>query len=149
MKQCTGNSESDTELPMDSTHDNDDNNEENNLDVIGRESNDENADDNDSKNDPEFVSPKTATTSTRNRWQSKKKDKEYQRIFNENKHLFNMNCEHCSETFESLDEIRAHYLTEHNIAKGYIKCVESGRKMFYRFAVMQHIERHLNPDKFK
>lgn len=60
-----------------------------------------------------------------------------------------MSCDHCSSTFESLDEIRAHYQTEHNISRGYIKCVESGRKMFYRCAVMQHIERHLNPDKFK
>lgn len=60
-----------------------------------------------------------------------------------------MSCDHCSNTFESLDEIRAHYQTEHNISRGYIKCVESGRKMFYRCAVMQHIERHLNPDKFK
>lgn len=143
-KQWTGSFESDRELPIDGINDD---NEENSLDAIGHESNDKCTEEYDPKNSPENASEKTV--STRKRWQSKKKDKEYQMIFNENKHLFNMSCDLCSKAFESLDETRAHYLTEHNISRGYIKCVESGRKMFYRYAVMQHIERHLNPDKFK
>lgn len=105
-KQWTGSFESDRELPIDGINDD---NEENSLDAIGHESNDKCTEEYDPKNSPENASEKTV--STRKRWQSKKKDKEYQMIFNENKHLFNMSCDLCSKAFESLDETRAHYLT--------------------------------------
>lgn len=85
---------------------------------------------------------------TRKRWDSKKNDTEYQRLFSENKHLFDMSCDCCSTLFESLNEARAHYLNEHNNPKGYIKS-NSGKKMIYRSNVVQYLERHSNPEKFK
>lgn len=63
-------------------------------------------------------------------------------------HLFDMTCDCCSNVvFESLDEARKHYTSEHNNPRGYIKCC--GRRMFYRCQVVQHVTRHLDPDKFK
>lgn len=100
----------------------------------------------DEHDDTQNVSESNKTTKTRKRWQSKKNNQEYQRLFNENNHLFDMSCDCCSKMFESLDEARAHYLSEHDNPKGYIKSI-SGRKMWFRCNVVQHIERHLNPEK--
>lgn len=86
-------------------------------------------------------------TPKRKQWQTKKKNKEYQKMFNENRHLFDMSCDCCKKEFDSLDEARKHYATKHDNPRGYLKCC--GRRMFYRCQVVQHITRHLDPDKFK
>lgn len=83
----------------------------------------------------------------RKQWQTKKKNKEYQKLFSENKHYFDMSCDGCSIVFESLDEARVHYSSEHSNSRGYLKCC--GRRLFYRCQVVQHVARHLDPDKFK
>lgn len=80
--------------------------------------------------------------------EAKKKNEEYRKMFHENRHLFDMSCDCCPTVFESLDEARAHYLSEHNIAKGYIKST-SGIKMVLRCNIIRYIDRYLNPDKFK
>lgn len=113
-------------------------------------SNDENNDSNEDEDgvdehDTQNKSEKKALT--RKRWQSKKNNNEYQKLFSENRHLFDMSCDFCSATFDSLDEGRAHYLTAHNNTRGYIKCC--GKKMFYRCNIVSHLVRHSNPDKFK
>lgn len=58
-----------------------------------------------------------------------------------------MSCDSCKKTFNSWNEARKHYANEHNNPKGYIKCC--GIKLFYRCQVVQHLHRHLNPEKLK
>lgn len=84
--------------------------------------------------------------SKRKQWKTKN-DEEYQRMFNENRYLFDLSCDHCSTTFQSLDEGRAHYSSEHSKIKGYIKCCR--RKMYNRSQVIRHLQRHLNSETFK
>lgn len=102
----------------------------------------------DEHDDTQNVSESNKKTQTRKRCRSKKNNQEYQNLFNENKHLFDMSCDCCSKLFESLDEARAHYLSEHDNPKGYIKSI-SGRKLLFRCNIVQHLERHSNPEKFK
>lgn len=80
--------------------------------------------------------------------QAKKKNKEFEKLFNDNRQLFNLSCDCCEKSFESLDEARAHYPSEHNKPKGYIKST-SGTKLFNRCDVTRWVDRHLNPAKFK
>lgn len=108
---------------------------------------DENLESKSNDNDEESVEEDKRKPPKRKQWQTKKKNKEYQKIFSENRHLFDMSCDCCKKIFESLDEARKHYSTKHNNPRGYIKCC--GRRMFYRCQVVQHITRHLDPDKFK
>lgn len=81
------------------------------------------------------------------RWQTKKNNKEYQQLFSENKHIFDMSCDVCAKVFKSLEEARTHYLCEHGNSKGYIKC--GRRRVMLRCQVVDHITRHLYPEKFK
>lgn len=141
LKWWTENSESDNE-PLANYANHSDNDESH--DVNRNDSNVESVDENYTQNGPE--SKKKA--SIRKRWQSKKNDREYQRLFNENKHLFDMSCDCCSKIFESLDEGRAHYLTEHNNPKGYIKSI-SWKKRLFRCYVVEHLKRLSNPQKSK
>lgn len=84
----------------------------------------------------------------RKTWLSKSKNKEYQKLFSENKHLLDMSCDECASVFETLEEARTHYSREHkNNPKGYLKCC--GKRLFHRCHVVEHITRHLDPDKFK
>lgn len=116
------------------------------FDAKSEHNNDESVEeDEDHQTDTEYKSKRK--TPKRKQWQTKKKNKEYQKIFAENMYLFDMACDCCSNVFESLDEARKHYASEHNNPRGYIKCC--GRRMFYRCQVVQHVTRHLDPDKFK
>lgn len=141
MKNVTDDSESDNEPLID------DDINYGNLNEKTDDNNDECVDEDDYKieNDPEYELK--SKTPRRKQWQTKKKNKEYQKIFSENMHLFDMSCDCCSKIFESLEEARPHYATDHNNPRGYIKCC--GRRMFYRCQVVQHVTRHLDPDQFK
>lgn len=75
------------------------------------------------------------------------KTSNFEKLFVENRHRFNLSCDNCSTVFETLEEARRHYPTEHNIAKGYIKCCNS--KLKYPCEVVQHLSRHLHPEKFE
>lgn len=115
------------------------------LDANENDSNAESSDELvDTQNAPESKKKKQ----TRKRWGSKKANNEYQRLFDENKHLFDLSCDCCSKIFESLDEARAHYLSEHNTRKGYIKSI-TGKKLLCRAYVVQYLEWQANPEKFK
>lgn len=72
---------------------------------------------------------------------------EFEKMFAENRHRFDMSCDSCSQSFNSLDEIRNHYASEHNNNNGYIKCCNA--KLKYRCQIQQHIANHLEPHKFK
>ena len=105
-------------------------------------------DNNDGSTDENEPRDDTTRRQKSKRWNAKKNTKEYQKMFDENRHLFDMQCDCCSKVFESLEEGRAHYLSKHNNSKGYIK-TKNGNKLFYRCNVVQQLERHLNPDNFK
>lgn len=83
------------------------------------------------------------------RMAAKQKKVEFRKLFAENKHRFDMSCDYvsCSSVFESLEEARRHYATEHNSSKGHIKCCNV--KLTYRCEVVRHLYRHLDPNKFK
>lgn len=61
--------------------------------------------------------------------------------------FFDMSCDLCSEICVSIEQARDHYLNEHNEPKGYIKCCKT--KFFAVGRVKEHIEFHINPDRFK
>lgn len=83
----------------------------------------------------------------RHRTAPKKIELEFDKLFVEYKHLFDMTCDVCPETFESLDEARKHYAILHKNPKGYVKCC--GNKLAYRCTIIKHLQRHIDPDKFK
>lgn len=78
---------------------------------------------------------------------AKQKNEDFQKLFAENKHRFDMTCDNCSSIFESFEEARKHYASEHNNSKGYIKCCNV--KLTYRCDIVSHLYRHVDPDKFK
>ncbi|XP_055317612.1 zinc finger protein 665-like isoform X2 [Sitodiplosis mosellana] len=78
---------------------------------------------------------------------TQKKTMEFEKLFSENKHRFDMTCDACPKMFDSLDEARSHYASDHNNPRGYIKCCNV--KLIYRCKVVKHLYRHLDPDKFK
>lgn len=78
---------------------------------------------------------------------AKQKRTEFKKLFTENKHRFDLACDSCPTQFDTLDEARSHYATDHNNTKGYIKCCNV--KLTYRFEVVRHLYRHLEPNKFK
>lgn len=81
------------------------------------------------------------------RMAAKQKRIEFKKLFAENRHRFDMTCDLCTKSFETLDEVRSHYASAHNNAKGYIKCCNV--KLTYRCEVVRHLYRHLDPNKFK
>lgn len=109
--------------------------------------NEESVDEDDRQIDNGLKSQRNPPKRRKTKRQTKQKNKEYQTLFSENKHFFDMTCDACSNVFESLDEARVHYLKDHHNHRGYLKCC--GRKLFYRCQVVQHVARHLDPDKFK
>lgn len=139
---CTENAESDNEPPV--NHASDSSNEE----FHDADTNNSNVNSVDEHDDTQNVPESKKKTQTRKRFQLRTNNTVYQRLFNENKHLFDLSCDCCSKIFESLDEARAHYSSEHNKPKGYIR-TSNGRKLLFRCNVMQHLERHSNPEKFK
>lgn len=123
----------------------DDEEEEEEDDEDGDEDEDDDDDDDDGKNRKRNRKP--TTVKALKRWRTKQKEIKFQKLFEANKHLFDLSCDLCPKIFKSLDEGRAHYLTDHNNSKGYIKCC--GAKLQYRCKVVQHLERHLEPEKLK
>lgn len=60
---------------------------------------------------------------------------------------FQMKCDLCDTQFNSLKMARSHYVSEHDVPYGYIKCC--GIKLRANSVVLDHIQWHINPDKYK
>lgn len=60
---------------------------------------------------------------------------------------FDMTCDHCDTMFSSLYEARFHYKDRHNDDMGYIKCCKAKFQKLFR--IVDHINSHWNPDRFK
>lgn len=60
---------------------------------------------------------------------------------------FNMACDACETMFDSFSHAKAHYLTEHNEPKGYVRCCDI--KMKTLLAIDEHIRWHQNPETMK
>lgn len=61
---------------------------------------------------------------------------------------FDMKCEICKTTsFKSLHDAKLHYLGEHGIQEGYIKCCNL--KFMTQKEVNDHLCFHFNPEVFK
>lgn len=66
--------------------------------------------------------------------------------------FFNMKCERCPQTFQTIEDAIAHYPEAHGIDNGYVKCSStqcSQAKFQKRCNLREHIDFHKNPDKFK
>lgn len=70
---------------------------------------------------------------------------EFDKLFVEHKHLFDMSCDMCSTIFASLTEARVHYAQEHNIRRGYIKCCSD--KIKFPSAAITHLKMHLDREQ--
>lgn len=75
------------------------------------------------------------------------KDSNFEKYFAEHKHYFDMKCDHCPKVFESFEEAKSHYASEHRNPQGYIRCC--GLKIKFRYKVKEHLKRHLDPDSLK
>lgn len=58
-----------------------------------------------------------------------------------------MKCDLCDTIFKSLPEAQYHYMYNHNIDDGYIKCCSTKFKKMEK--LKGHIHYHLNPDLLK
>lgn len=56
-----------------------------------------------------------------------------------------MKCDICDFPFDIFRDCKTHYKSVHNMV-GYLKCCDN--KIFSRFRVVQHIQRHLHPNGF-
>lgn len=59
---------------------------------------------------------------------------------------FRMNCDVCNEQFENFLDIKTHFRQKHK-STGYLTCC--GKRFFRRGGLLDHISRHVNPNKFK
>lgn len=59
---------------------------------------------------------------------------------------FKMECQLCPTKFDKFRSVKQHYRTAHKM-NGYLFCCR--KKFFKRIRVLDHIERHSNPDAFK
>lgn len=59
---------------------------------------------------------------------------------------FKMNCDVCNEYFENFLDIKTHFREKHK-STGYLTCC--GKRFFRRGGLLDHISRHVNPNKFK
>lgn len=59
---------------------------------------------------------------------------------------FRMNCDVCNEHFENFLDIKTHFRQKHK-STGYLTCC--GKRFFRRGGLLDHISRHVNPNKFK
>lgn len=57
-----------------------------------------------------------------------------------------LKCDVCSQGFQVFAEIRKHYRTAHK-RKGYVVCCN--KKFYKRVLILDHINKHLNPEYFK
>lgn len=78
---------------------------------------------------------------------SKAGDSRQQNADNNLPDYFDKTCDMCSTTFDSLNKAHEHYLKEHKIAKGYVKCC--GVKFKQMWHIREHIGWHLNPNIFQ
>ena len=61
--------------------------------------------------------------------------------------FFDMSCDLCeSEPFQTFRDVKAHYLSQHEIAKGYVICCK--RKFKTLATIKEHMLWHANPDSF-
>lgn len=60
---------------------------------------------------------------------------------------FNMKCDFCDTVFDGIKTARPHYLKQHNIRFGYIKCCNI--KLRHNQIVLDHIQWHIDPDTFR
>lgn len=60
---------------------------------------------------------------------------------------FDFNCDHCELVFKSIQEAQYHYMHEHQIADGYIKCCRSKFKKICD--IEGHVLWHLKPDLYR
>lgn len=135
---------SDEELPMvDDVNDSTNDSITENCDDYNDENEQENATKH--KTEDKVVKSKKRLSKSERQQENNK----FQKFFNEHRHLFDMSCDRCAKTFESLNEARAHHLADHDNPKGYIKSKSGKRKMFFPNDVLHHIALHLDPDKFK
>ncbi|XP_031634974.1 zinc finger protein 91-like [Contarinia nasturtii] len=81
------------------------------------------------------------------RMRAKNRRIEFKNLFYEHKHRFDMTCDLCSHVFDTLSDARNHYNYAHGNPRGYIKCCNN--KLWFRCEVIKHIQRHLNPNKYK
>lgn len=65
--------------------------------------------------------------------------------------FFEMKCELCDFHVTSLEHAKLHYLEEHSIKDGYLKCSCGDIKFKTNMSLYDHIEFHLgnNPDRYK
>lgn len=61
--------------------------------------------------------------------------------------LFDMQCDLCKIELSSLQHAKLHYLDEHDISDGYIKCCD--RQFREIKHIKDHLEYHKNPNIFK
>lgn len=59
---------------------------------------------------------------------------------------FKMNCDVCNQHFENFLDIKTHFRQKHK-STGYLTCC--GKRFFRRGGLLDHISRHVNPNKFK
>ena len=57
-----------------------------------------------------------------------------------------LNCEQCSENFQTFGDLKNHFQDVHS-TKGYVLCC--GRKFHKRSVLNDHVEKHINPNRFK
>lgn len=60
---------------------------------------------------------------------------------------FDMSCDKCNFEFESFKIAQEHYVVEHKIPRGYLKCCKG--KLWSETQAKEHIHWHLNPDIFR
>lgn len=77
--------------------------------------------------------------------------KSLQRHKNRIEEFFEMGCDLCDFQVTSLEHAKLHYLEEHSIKDGYLKCSCSDIKFKTNNGIYDHIEFHLgnNPDRYR
>lgn len=63
------------------------------------------------------------------------------------KSFFDMQCEICKIEMSSLQHAKLHYLEEHQIADGYIRCCDMKFRELKN--IDDHLQYHINPNIFK
>lgn len=92
------------------------------------------------KTSPATKRKRNSSTSKR-KWTRTEEDIEYDKLFAEHKHRFNMKCELCPTIFETLADARSHYKKEHNNPDGHILCCNV--KIKYAKNLVRHIKTHV------
>ncbi|XP_031629988.1 zinc finger protein 43-like [Contarinia nasturtii] len=122
-------------------------NDENSNEENSNEESDENGMNEVDQDNSGFNKERPISKKKQQRTKRKSKALQFEKLFTENRQLFDMNCDFCETKFETLDDARQHYAKVHKNPKGYIKCCNI--KLIYPCKVVQHLQRHLEPLKFK